>query len=132
MMSEGRERALDDLADAAASALAILQRVGGSDRSVLAQIANHDQDGALSAKVASDLASLLRAMAEGVRCIRVVAGESVGEPGVLRDSQQSWRCSIARCRSTVRSASIRAPSSRCSSPPTGSYTSHLNRFLRLC
>src|SRR5690348_11805294 len=106
MMSEGRERALDDLADAAASALATLQRVGGSDGSVLAQIANHDQDGALSAKVASDLASLLRAMAEGVRT-RVIAGESIGEPGELRDSQQSWRCSIARCCSTVRSASIR-------------------------
>jgi len=86
MMSEGRERALDDLADAAASALAILQRVGGSDGSVLAQIANHDRDGALSAKAAGDLASLLRAMAERLRYTREVAGESVEEPGVLRDS----------------------------------------------
>src|SRR6478752_6231169 len=130
MMSAGRERALDDLADAAASALAIVQRVGGSDGSVLAQIANHDRDGALSAKVASDLASLLRAMAERVRYTRAVAGESVEEPGVLRDSP-----------AVVEMFDSSLPLDRKERFYTGTVLPmliasdgfmHLNRFLRLC
>jgi len=130
MASADGERVFGDLADAAASALAVLQRVGGSDGSVLAQIDKRDQDGAPSAKAASDLASLLRAMAERVRYTRVVAGESVGEPGVLRDSA-----------AVVEMFDSSLPLNRKERFYTGTVLPmliasdgfmHLNRFLRLC